>query len=169
MSKASEIKAAIKAIVDADPNYPMNVVVQSIEGETCTVKFASGFITSDVRLNATVTDGEDYLLLTPLEGSDVTILSIDGTLSNLVVIKIDQLKKFEFFQSGLKVAFDSEDKKVQIKNEAVNLKDLFSGFADIIKILKVGVLAPNAPSSTVTPDVLTAVEQLEAKINQLLK
>ena len=167
--KIAEIKKKLQEVVGANPNYPIVATVTKVDGETCSIKMVSGLELSDVKLSATVCESEDYLLFEPKIGTDVLVLSGDGTLSNLYVIKADQIAKFRFSQNGLKVEFDSTDKKVKIENGSVSLKDLFTDLANIIINLKVNVLAPNAPSSTITPDVIAMVNQFSTAVNSLLK
>lgn len=167
--KIAEIKKKLQEVVGANPNYPIVATVTKVDGETCSIKLVSGLELSDVKLSATVSESEDYLLFEPKIGTDVLVLSGDGTLSNLYVIKVDQIAKFKFSQNGLKVEFDSTDKKVKIENGSVSLKDLFTDLANIIINLKVNVLAPNAPSSTITPDVIAMVNQFSTAVNSLLK
>lgn len=169
MDKIAEIKKKLQEVVGANPNYPIVGEVTKVAGETCSVKLISGLELSDIKLSATVSESEDYLLLVPAIGTDVLVLSGDGTLSNLYVVKVDQVAKFKFSQNGLKVEFDSTDKKVRIENDSVSLKDLFTDLANILNNLKVGVLSPNAPSSTITPDVVALVNQFSTNINTLLK
>jgi hypothetical protein len=167
--KIAEIKKKLQEVVGANPNYPIVATVTKVEGESCSIKLVGGLELSDVKLSATVTEGVDYLVLEPVIGSEVLVLSGDGTLSNLYVIKVDQISKFSFSQNGLKVAFDSTDKKISIENESVSLKDLFTDLANILNNLKVGVVSLGAPSGTITPDVLTLVSQFSTRINSLLK
>lgn len=169
MDKIAEIKKKLQEVVGANPNYPIVAKVTKVDGETCSVKLISGLELSDIKLSATVSESEDYFLLVPAIGTDVLVLSGDGTLANLYVVKVDQVAKFQFSQNGLKVEFDSTDKKVKIENDSVSLKDLFTDLATIITNLKVGVLSPNAPSSTITPDVVALVNQFSTNINTLLK
>jgi hypothetical protein len=169
MDKKAEIKKRLQEVVGANPNYPIVGTVQSVEGETCTVQLASGLVLSDVKINASVTDGEDFLLLVPAFNSEVLMLSGDGTLSNLYIIKVNEVAKFQFSQEGMKVEFDSFDKKIKIENGTVNLKDLFSDLATIINSLKVNVVSVGAPSGTITPDVVTLVTNFSTKVNSLLK
>lgn len=167
--KLADIKKKLKEVVGANPNFPIVATVTAIDGESCSIKLVSGLELSDVRLSATVTESADYLLLVPAVGSDVLVLSGDGTLSNLYVIKVDKVAKFKFSQNGLKVDFDSTDKKVSIENESVSLKSLFSDLANILTNLKVGVLTEGAPSGTITPDVVALVNQFSTSVNSLLK
>lgn len=165
--KLSEIKSKLKEVVGANPNYPITGTVTIINGETCSVKLVSGLVISDVRLKATVSEGDDYLLLEPVIGSEVLMLSSDGTLSNLSVIKVDKVAKFTFSQSGLKVVFDSTDKKVNIENANANFKEILTDLATLLKQLK--VFTPNGPSGVPLPPTITAITQFESKVNQLFK
>jgi hypothetical protein len=169
MDKISEIKKKLQEVVGANPNHPIVGTVTAVDRETCSVKLVSGLVLSDVKISASVTESEDYLLLEPVVGSDVLMLSGDGTLSNLYLIKVDQIGKFKFSQGGMKVEFDSVDKKIKIENDTVNLKDLFADLATILNSLKVSVIAIGAPSGTITPDVVTLVSNFSTKINTLLK
>lgn len=169
MDKLSEIKKKLQAVVGANPNFPIVGTVSALDGETCSVKLVSGLVLSDVKISASVTESEDYLLLEPALNSDVLMLSGDGTLSNLYLIKVDKVGKFKFSQSGMKVEFDSVDKKIKIENGTVNLKDLFTDLATILNSLKVAVVAVGAPSGTITPDVVTLVSNFSTSVNSLLK
>lgn len=169
MEKIAEIKKKLKEVVGAYPNYPIVGTVLSIQGESCTVQLVNGLVLTDVKINATVTDGEDYLLLVPAFNSEVLMLSGDGTLSNLYIIKVNEVAQFKFSQSGMKVEFDGLDKKIKIENGTVNLKDLFTDLATILNSLKVGVVALGAPSGTITPDVVALVSDFSTKVNLLLK
>lgn len=167
--KISEIKKKLQEVVGANPNYPIVATVIKVANETCTVKLVSGLVLSDVKLSTSITESTDYFLLEPVIGSNVLVLSGDGSLSNLYVLKVDQIEKFRFSQNGLKVEFDSSDKKIKIENDSVSLKDLFTDLANILTNLKVSVLAPNSPSGSITPDVVTLVNQFSTAINKLLK
>lgn len=167
MDKIAEIKKRLKEVVNANPNYPIAGTVTAVDGETCSVKMASGLVLSGVLINATVTDGTDYLLLIPAIGSNVLLLSGDGTLSNLYVIKTDQVAKFDFSQNGLKVAFDSVDKKVSIENESASLKGILEDLAKLLKGLQ--VFTPVGPSGMPLPTTIAKIEAFETSFKSLLK
>lgn len=169
MDKSAKIKKALQEVIGANPNYPVVGTVLSVQGESCTVQLVDGLILSDVKINASVTDSEDYLILVPAFNSEVLMLSGDGTLSNLYIIKVNEVAQFKFSQSGMKVEFDGLDKKIKIENGTVNLKDLFTDLATILNSLKVGVVAVGAPSGTITPDVMTLVSDFSTKVNSFLK
>ncbi len=169
MNKIAEIKKKLKEVVNANPNYPIVGTVVAVDGETCSVQLTSGLVLSDVKINASVSESEDYLILEPAINSAVLVLSGDGTLSNLYVIKVDKIGKFKFSQAEMKIEFDSLEGKVQIANGSVNLKDLFGDLATILNSLKVAVVSVGAPSGTITPDVVALVNAFSTKVNTLLK
>lgn len=166
MSKESEIKRLLKEIIGTD-NYLIRGTVTKITGQTCSVKLNSGLEVSDVKLKALITDENDYYILFPVVGSGVLLLMENNDLRNLTVVKVDKVGKFEFFQNGLEVVFDSSDKKVGIKNESSSLLTLFEDLTALLKQLK--VFTSTGPSGTPLPDTITAIVQLEQKVNQLLK
>lgn len=166
MATPSEIKAIIRELVDANPNLPITGIVQSVEGDSCTVKLKSGFVASDVKLKATI-GNEDYVILTPKKGSTVVMISLSGSVDNLTVVKVDQLEKMEYSQGGLVILCDSTDGKVQIKNDQVSLLELLEDLKTLIS--KITVSTPNGPSGTPLPPTITALEQFETKFNKLLK
>ena len=165
--KSAEIRKALQQIIGANPNYPIHATITAVSGQTCSVKLVSGLEVSDVRLKATITDGDDYFLITPDVGSDVLLLSGDGTLRSLTVIHVDKASKFQYSQNGLEVLFDSTDKKVRIQNDEANLKDLFSDLALLLKQLK--HYTPAGPSGTPLPDSIQRIDAWTTKFNKLLK
>ncbi|HCM34131.1 hypothetical protein [Chryseobacterium sp.] len=166
MDKYKQLGKNIKDIVSADPNLPIDGVVVSIEGDTCTVQLSDGFKVSDVRLKAT-TDGNDHLLIVPKIGSTVLMISTDTTIDNLTVIKCDQAEKITFNENGLTVKIDSTDGKVQIKNEETSLFDIMQDLATLLKQIK--VYTPSGPSGIPLPDSMTAINEFETKFKMILK
>lgn len=167
MDTPAQIKALLKEIIGANPNLPITGIVQSIQGQSCTVKLISGLDISDVKLKATIDDQSDFILVTPKIGSSVLMLSSSGDLTNMTVIKADQFDKIEICQGGFELLIDSSDSKISIKNQSVNLKEIFTDLGTLLKQLK--VYTPMGPSGTPLPDSIMAIESFETKFNQLLK
>lgn len=165
MSKYSDVKKLIREIVKDDLSNqqitPQRGTVTKIVGQTCEVRLLSGLVISDVKLKAVITEDTDYLLLYPVIGSDVLIF--DST-----VISIDKVKKFEFSQSGLKVVFDSSDKKVKIENSEVNLLSAILELTDILKN-NYNLFTSNGPTSGTLPVSKEIIIQTENKFKKLLK
>ena len=165
MDKISQLKTNFQKMVGANPNYPIDGIVKSIQGDTCTVEI-DGLELSDVRLKATA-DGSDTLLIVPAVDSNVLLLSSDGSIDNLTVIKADKAQKIIFNENGLQVEIDSTDGKVSIKNSSISLIDVLQGLATLLKQLK--VYTPAGPSGTPLPDSLTAINQFETNFKKILK
>lgn len=167
MDKLKEIRKKLIEAVNANPNLPLTGTVKSVEGDSCSVQLKSGLVLTDVKLKATITEGDSYLIPTPVKGSTVVLLSLSGSLDNLTVIKFDEIEKLEYKQNGLELIFDSTDGKVSIKNEAVSLLEILTDLANTLKQLK--VFTPVGPSGTPLPNSILAIEQFETKFKTLLK
>lgn len=166
MDKYKQLKKNIRNIVEANSNLPIDGVVRSIEGDTCTVELSDGFEVSDVRLKAT-TDGNDHLVVIPKIGSTVLMISTDLSIDNLTVIKCDQASKVVFNENGLNVEIDSSDGKVKIKNAETSLFDIMQDLSTLLKQLK--VYTPAGPSGNPLPDSITAIQQFETNFKKILK
>ncbi|PQA92753.1 hypothetical protein SAMN05421796_11063 [Chryseobacterium piscicola] len=166
MDKHTQLKLQLKKLIGADPNYPVSGVIKSVEEDTCTVELEEGFEVPDVKLKSTA-NGNDNLLIIPKVGSIVTLLSGDGTVDNLTVIKVDQASKIIFNENGLQIEIDSTDKKVSIKNSDASLFDLFTDLVNILKQFK--VYTNMGPSGTALPDSVISITKLETDFKQLLK
>ncbi|WP_395974279.1 hypothetical protein [Chryseobacterium cucumeris] len=167
MSKGKEIKTLLRDVVAANSNLPIQAEVTSLEDDTCSVVLASGLELNDVRLKASIGGDDDYFIQRPKIGSKVMLLSITGSLDDLMVLKADEIENFEFSSNGLKILIDSEDGKVKIGNGQTNLKKIFQMNVDLLKEFK--VFTPSGPSGTPLPDVLLKINLFEMEFKKLLK
>lgn len=171
-NKYAQLGENIREIVRNDPRFkngftaPINGIVKSIENDTCTVEIGAAFIISDVKLKSTA-DGSDSLLIIPKIDTRVTLLSIDGTVDNLTIIKVDIAEKIIFNENGLQVIIDSSEGKVTIKNDESSLFDLLKDLTNILKQLKVSTAT--GPSGTPLPDSILSIEKFETDFKKLLK
>lgn len=163
--KIKKLKQQFREIVGANPNLPLDAVVKSVSGDVCSVEM-EGLELSDVRLKTTA-DGKDNLLVIPKIGSRVLLLSTDGSVDNLTVIKCDSASKIIFNENGLEVEIDSETGKVKLKNNTTSLKELFDQLTDILKTLK--VYTPAGPSGTALPESITKINLFETDFKTILK
>lgn len=161
---ASEVRKYIQAIVGDMSNLPISGVVQSVDGETCSVELVSGLVVSDVRLKATVSDGDKKLLLTPKIGSTVLMLSSDLTVSNLTVIVVDEVEKIEILTDSLSIVVDD---KVSIKNDSVNLAQVLNDLCALLKTFQ--VTTPTGPSGVVLATTIQKINVVEKGFQSLLK
>ena len=164
MSKETEIKKLLREITKTENSF-LRGVVKEVFGQTCSVELVSGLVVSDVKLKAVITDSDDYIIETPVVGSDVLLT---GSLSDLVVLKCDKIQKFEFSQNGLKVVYDAEDKKVSIQNDTVNLLDVLLEFTNHFKT-DYKQYTSQGPTNGALPNSVQAITDIENKFKQLLK
>lgn len=66
-------------------------IVNSVDGNLCEVQIGNIAI-PDVRLRASETDDDGEMLITPKVGTAVTIGSLSGDLSQLVVLQVDHIE-----------------------------------------------------------------------------
>lgn len=164
--KYKQLKKNFRQLVNANPNYPIDGIVKSVDKDTCTIELASGFEISDVRLKA-IANGSDNLLIVPTIGSSVLMVSMDGTIDNMTVIQCDKADKLIYNNGGLHIEIEKESKKVLVKNDQVNLYNILSDLAALLKQLK--VYTPMGPSGTPLPDSILAIEKFENDFKQILK
>lgn len=164
MNKKKDVKTLLKDILGTSITAPLTCTIQGVEDDTCTI-LLDDLELDDVRLKATIgqTGG---LLLTPKVGSKALVISLTGTLDDLVLLRADSYSKIEFKENNLELVLDTATQKVKLKNQQVSLKDLFTSLHSIITNLKVNTAV--GPSVGLLPDTITALTQLNTKINTLL-
>ena len=167
MDKIKQIAELIKSIGGFKPFTPIVADVVSVEGESCTVKLSTGLEISDIRLKSSINNGADYFLITPSIGSKVWIMTINNDLSDSLVIKIDQIDKWEIKQNGLIFLIDGTDGKISIKNNATSLLDVFQDLKDLIG--QITVSTGVGPSGTPLPPTIASLTAVETKFKNLLK
>jgi hypothetical protein len=165
-----ELKRLLKEIVGSKMNLPFQAVVKKVDGDTCDIQI-NDLVIPDVLLKSTSDGAQNFLLLKPKVNSMVTVLSLTGELTDLTVIKVNEIESIEYIQNGLHVLIDSQDKKVMIKNNQTSLVDLFSDLKSLLSSFKVIVPTPGgpAPSLSIEPQSILNLTQFEVKFKQLLK
>lgn len=161
-----EVKRLIREIVGAVPNLPIQAVVTNVDDFTISAKIGELEI-DNILLKTQVENNDNFMVQRPKVGSPVTLLSVDGTLNSLQVVKINEVEEFEYHHNGLTVKLDGKDGKLIVKNETVDLCQLMSDLAAIVKELKVYTAV--GPSGTPLPDTIARVTKFEQDFKQLLK
>ena len=161
-----EVKRLIREIVGAVPNLPIQAVVTKVENFTISAKIGELEI-DNILLKTQVENNDNFMVQRPIVGSPVTLLSVDGTLNSLQVVKINEVEEFEYHHNGLTIKLDGKDGKLIVKNNEVNLYQLMTDLATIVKQLKVYTAV--GPSGTPLPDTIARVELFEKDFKQLLK
>ncbi len=167
--RAKEIREAIQWI-SSSGNTPSAIFVAEVISSTdqdCKVRVGDMELTG-VNLLSVVSEGD--LLIKPAPGSMVTVIDFSrGAFRDLCVVKVDRPELIRFGHQSLAFELDGKSGKVEVSGNGVSLRSLFESLSGLIKGLKVAVLAPNAPSGTITPDTLALVTEFEMKFKQLLK
>ncbi len=165
MDKIAELKRRFRDMMPKQGMITIDGVVTAITGDTCSV-MVDDIELEDVRLKATA-NGKDSVLMVPVVGSHVLMISTDGSIDNLTVIKCDQVTKFLYNQNGVAVEIDSESKKISVKNDEINLYQLFEDLTGLLKTLKVST--PVGPSGVPLPDTIAKLNEFETNFKKLLK
>ncbi|GAB1403036.1 hypothetical protein MASR1M74_02140 [Lentimicrobium sp.] len=164
---AREIREKIKAIAGEQASVVFTAEVVMVDGASCTVDYGGRRFTG-VKLFSIGPEGK--FIIKPAPGSMVTVADLSaGLRRDLCLLKIDKIEQLKIEHEGLVFDIDGKAGKFEISSKGVSLTGLLTSLADILKTLKVAVLAPNAPSSTITPDTLTLVNKFETDLNRLLK
>ena len=75
-------------------------IVKSASGKLCEVEIGN-IVIPDVRLRASELDDDGEMLVTPKVGSAVTVGSLNGDLSQLVVLQVDHIESIVINGGGL--------------------------------------------------------------------
>lgn len=99
MDNYTEIKNKIRAMVGQKTPLLLTGKVKSVDGETCTVSIGDLTLT-DVRLRSVVNGEQSRLLITPKQGSYVTLIDLSGELRETEVIGYSQIEAIDIDTSG---------------------------------------------------------------------
>jgi hypothetical protein len=124
--------------------------VESVEGNTCTVK-VDGLSISDVRLKATTTQTDNRVLLTPTVGSDVLVGSFSGDFSNLFVLAADVIELIEITCNG--------------QNLMQAISDLIGALSGTLQL----TTTAGAATGTFDPATVAKLESVETAFKQIFK
>lgn len=166
MDKYARLAELLKGIGKAETTPLFYAEIKSVDGDFCTIVVADLEI-EGVCLNATGSDVQDKLIITPKAGTMALVGSLSGDLRELVILKVNEPELISYTYGGLEVIIDSTDSKVSVKNSDLSLVDLFSSIMDIITNLTVST--PNGPSGTPLPPTIQAIQQFNLDMQKLLK
>lgn len=124
--------------------------VESVEGNTCTVK-VDGLSISDVRLKATTTKTDNQVLLTPMEGSDVLVGSLAGDYNNLFILSADVIDTIEITCNG--------------KNLMNTISDLIGALSGTLQL----TTTVGAATGTFDPATIAKLKSVETAFKQIFK
>lgn len=91
MNEYSKLKDLLKGVGGGKDITIYQGIVNSVDGCLCEVQIG-GIAIPDVRLRASELDDDGQMLVTPKVGSAVTVGSLSGDLSQLVVLQVDHIE-----------------------------------------------------------------------------
>ena len=136
-------------------------IVKSVEGITCTVTFANQDV-SGVRLRASEAENEANILITPKVGTPVTVGSLTGDYSQLVVLKVDQIETIVINGGQLGGLIN-----IEALTEKINdLVDSFNGHTHMLASGSVAVAGSATNQSNPAPIQVPAIQQKANKLDK---
>jgi len=91
MNEHSKLREYLKQVVGGEKISIYQGIVKSVTGQLCEVEIGN-IIIPDVRLKASELDDDGRMLVTPKVGTAVTVGSLSGDLSQLVVLQVDHIE-----------------------------------------------------------------------------
>lgn len=91
MNEHSKLREYLKQIGGGDKISIYQGIVKSVSGQLCEVEIGN-IVIPDVRLRASELDDDGEMLVIPKVGSAVTVGSLSGDLSQLVVLQVDHIE-----------------------------------------------------------------------------
>ena len=136
-------------------------IVKSVEGITCTVTFANQDV-SGVRLRASEAENEANILITPKTGTPVTVGSLTGDYSQLVVLKVDQIETIVINGGQLGGLIN-----IEALTEKINdLVESFNGHTHLLATGSVAVAGSATNQTNPAPIQVPAIQQKADKLNK---
>lgn len=91
MNEHSKLREYLKQVAGGEKISIYQGIVKSVSGHLCEVEIGD-IIIPGVRLKASEVDDDGRMLVTPKAGTAVTVGSLSGDLSQLVVLQVDHIE-----------------------------------------------------------------------------
>ena len=141
MNEYSKLNDLLKGVGGGKEITIYQGIVNSVDGCLCEVQIG-GIAIPDVRLRASELDDDGQMLVTPKIGSAVTVGSLSGDLSQLVVLQVDHIETIVINGGKLGGLINIE----QLTDKINELVDTFNSHTH-----NVTVSHPGGTFTTVTP------------------
>lgn len=133
MNEYSKLKNLLQGVGGGKDITIYQGIVNRIDGCMCEVQIGNISI-PDVRLRASETDDDGEMLITPKVGTAVTIGSLSGDLSQLVVLRVDHIESIVINGGKLGGLINIEqltDKLNTIEDDINSLKNVMSSWTPV--------------------------------------
>lgn len=91
MNEYSKLKENVKALAGHMGVAITQGIVEKVDGDVCQVRIGN-IVIPGVRLRASETDDDGKMLIVPKTGTAVTVGSLSGDLTDLVVLQVDHVE-----------------------------------------------------------------------------
>lgn len=136
-------------------------IVKSVEGITCTVTFGKQDVPG-VRLRASEADDGGHILIVPAAGTAVTVGSLSGDLSSLVVLKADRIESITVNGGNLGGLIN-----IGALTEKINaLVDAFNGHTHTIPSNEIATSGNASAQTNQTPVTVPAIQSKAQKFDR---
>ncbi|QSS96584.1 hypothetical protein [Psychroflexus sp. ALD_RP9] len=137
--------------------------VTKVSGTTCEVDRKELPKLTDVRLHSVAKDLENYILITPAEGSQVVCLEIEGAPEETCIVKYGEIESFKVIIDGCEIS--TEGGKMNLKNTETSLKSILNS---LFQVLQSAVIqTPSGPGSF-SLDNIQSFKEMNINTNKLL-
>lgn len=155
MDNYTEIRNKIRAMTGQKTPLLLTGKVESVSGETCTVSVGDLKLT-DVRLRSVVNGEQSKLLITPKQGSYVTLIDLSGELRETEVIGYSEIETIDIeTESDIKINCSGNIVINDGHNHGlVNIQELTDRLNQFVEQFNAHThTVPNGSSSAPTPSI----------------
>lgn len=92
MNEYSKLKENVRALAGRGGVAITQGIVEQVDGDVCRVRIGN-IVIPGVRLRASETDDAGKMLIVPKVGTAVTVGSLSGDLTDLVVLRVDHVER----------------------------------------------------------------------------
>lgn len=136
-------------------------IVKATDGVICTVTIGDADI-EGIRLRASLTERERQMLVVPKVGSAVTLGSLTGDLTELIVLQVDEVESVTFNGGKLGGLINIQELTDKI-NELV---EKFNDHTHMIAAGAISTVGSATAQKTVTPVKIPAVNEKAGKLKR---
>lgn len=133
-------------------------IVKSVSGNLCEVEIGN-IVIPDVRLRASELDDDGEMLVTPKVGSAVTVGSLNGDLSQLVVLQVDHIDSIVINGGELGGLINIEQLTEKLNAIEDDINSLKAAITDWLPVAQDGGAALKTAVSTWAGQQLTRSEK----------
>lgn len=137
--------------------------VTKVTGTSCEVSRQELPKLTDVRLHSIAKDLENYIQITPAEGSKVICLEIEGAPEETCIVKYGEIESFKVIIEGCEIS--TVGGKMNLKNTETSLKSILNS---LFQVLQSAVIQTPAGPGSFSPGNIQSFQEMNTNTNKLL-